>query len=201
MFVEIFAVLYYTLLAEELKCHRCSQQSCSKPAGETSSLSCCRQCLWWIVLYLFYSFNIDFFHSPQMAPESTVCVPKEIPNSFFFPSSSSKRKKAHILFVCYGLLWDTTHNLTLFSPSMDNLFTGWRGDGLGKKELLSCFLAMILSTTISFLTSYSLFINSPCTLTIVLLPQLHWLYFSNFSHFGAWNQCGLFSYMVTWNSL
>lgn len=170
-----------------------------------TSLSCCRQWLWWIVLYLFYScFNTDFFHSPQMAPESTVCVPKEIPGSFFPPHLLPGGKK-YTYFLCVMAFCGTPPTTSPFFPLPWIIFSqggegmGW--DGMGKKELLSCFLAMILSTTISFLTSYSLFIKSPCTLTIVLLPQLHWLYFPNFSHFGAWNQCGLFSYMVTWNSL
>lgn len=59
------------------------------------------------LLYLFYScFNTDLFHikhGPQMAPESTVSVPKEILGSLFFLIFFQK-KKARILFVCYGLM-------------------------------------------------------------------------------------------------
>lgn len=57
------------------------------------------------IFYLFYScLNTALFHTkhgPQMAPESTVSVPKEIPGSFFSLIFFQEKKSMHTFCVLW----------------------------------------------------------------------------------------------------
>lgn len=126
----MLAALCCTLLAGKLKCQQCSQLGCSKPAWEHP----CRAAgngydgLSFISFVLVLTWTFFIVHRWHLKVQY---VFQKKFQALFFPLIFFQEKKVHILFVCYGLLWDTTHNLTLFSPSMDNLFTGWRGNGMG----------------------------------------------------------------------